>query len=167
MSVQRSPLSASVGGGIAFGSVTRTGGSVQNQPSSVAPSLTLQQVIASNVSIFTIDIPAIGTGGQAVDIDYSNPLELPTFTLAKGATGLILVNLAPTVHADGVTVTFSQQLQYGGVAPSNQWTIRAGGTFSGGKVVGTARVVATVSTSAQSLVVLCNAHAYGIPATIQ
>jgi hypothetical protein len=164
-SVQRSPLSASIGGGVKFGAVERTGGSVQNQPSSVAPNLTLNQVVAAMVSTFTIDIPALAITGSSASVNYENPFGLPTFTLAKGATGLIIVSLSLATPATGCQVTFSQQLQYGGVAPSNRWTISAGGTFAGGKVVGVALAVAQATTVAQTITVLCNAHAYGVPAT--
>ena len=163
MSTQRTPVSASRGAGVGFGAAARVGAGLQNQPSAVAPTAILQQVLGSNVSTFSLTFAAFGQQGATEDIAFTNPLGIPAFTLEKGARALIIVTLQLTEQGTGLVVSFSQQLAYGGVAPQNVWTIPPGGTFAGGKVVGTARALALAATSMQTLTVLCNAHAYGIP----
>jgi hypothetical protein len=160
---QRIPVSISPGsGGVGFHAASRAAGALQTQSPAVA-NVTIQQVLGSMVTSFSLSIPALGQQGATADVSFTQALGLPNITLAKGATGLVVVTLDLAEQGSGVTVNFSRQLQYGGISPQNTWTLPAGATFNGGKVVGVARCVALKTAAAQTLTVLCNAHVLGVP----
>lgn len=160
---QRIPVSIGPGtGGVGFHAASRSAAALQSQAPAVA-NVTLQQVLGAQVSTFTITTPGLASGATT-DVPFSQPLGLPNISLAKTATGLVVVSLTLAAHGENLQVTFSQQLQYGGISPQNVWTLPAGATFNGGKVVGVARLVALAKATAQTLTVVCNAHVLGIPA---
>jgi hypothetical protein len=159
----RSPLNASRGAGVGFHQAARSGGALQNQPPAVANVAGLQ-VLGASVTQFSIDVPELAADATT-DVDYTQALGIPALTLQNGATGLVVVSLTLTQQGDNVTVTFTQQLSYGGVSPQNVWTIPPNGRFAGGQVSGVARIIATAAAAAQTLTALCNAHVYGIPAS--
>lgn len=161
---QRIPVSQSPGTqGPGFHAAARAAGSLQSQQPAVA-NVTLQQVLGSQVSTFTINVPELSSGATT-DINYLQPLGLPNITLQKNSTGLVVVTIDLAQQGKNISVTFSRQLQYGGISPQNVWTLPAGSTFNGGQVVGVARVVALADSAAQTLTVICNAHVIGVPAS--
>lgn len=162
---QRIPVSIAPGtGGVGFHAASRAAAAIGTQTPAVA-NVTIQQVLGSMVTSFSIPVPALANQGATTDVNFTQALGLPNITLAKGATGLVVVTLDLAQQGNGLTVNFSRQLQYGGISPQNTWTLPAGATFNGGKVVGVARVVALERTAAQTLTVLVNAHVLGVPAS--
>lgn len=158
---QRQPLAANPGAGVGYHGATRGTTAIQSQPAAVA-NVTLQQVLVSAVTTFTIQTPALAQGATA-DVSFTQSLGLAGVTLQTGARGVVRVTLDLAEQPAGLQVTFSRQLQYGGTSPQNVWTLPAGATFNGGKVVGVARLYALAAVGAQTLTVVMNADVLGIP----
>lgn len=162
---QRIPVSITPGTkGPGFHAAARAAGSLQAQQPAVA-NVTLQQVLGSQVSIFTINVPHLAGPGSTADVNYSQTLGLPNITLQKNSTGLVVVTIDLAEQGNNISVTFSRQLRYGGISPQNVWALPGGATFNGGQVVGVARIMALAEAPAQVLTVICNAHVIGVPAS--
>lgn len=158
--VAHSPLTADRSGGH-FNQLGRGSTSVHTPGALTTQALTEPDIIAVNVQTFTVDLPALAAGATA-DVPFEAPLGLPSFTLSAGVTGFIDVNLTLVQLPTNVLIDFSQQLSYGGVPSSNQWSIPAGGTFAGGKAPGVVRAYAFAAAPAQTITILCASIAYGI-----
>jgi hypothetical protein len=162
VSTQRIPLSGN-SQGASYAALAKGATAVQVAAAPVTPSINQQQVVTSNTVTFTAKIPAIAAGAFA-DVPYNVMLGLPSFSLAQGCSGQVVVVLDLAEQPVGALVVFSKQFAYGGVGPSNTWTLPASGRFQAGRAVGTLRVFSPAGCAEQTLTGVCSSFVFGVPA---
>jgi hypothetical protein len=142
---------------------TSTATGINTQAPTFVESLNPAQIIGVSSTTQKVAIPALGAALDFVDIPFGIALTLPTFTLTKSASGVLVAHIDLTGQLEKVIITLSKQISFGGVGQSNTWTLTPGTKYSGAKVIGTLRAIALEASEAQNATLVCDAAIYGVP----